>query len=300
VDGHQRAKIVAQSPGMPERIYSKKDIALYYDLSEVHYKLFWNLDQSKSLHYGYWEAGTKNLHEALVNTNRVLSEKASITKDDVVLDAGCGVGGSSIWLAKNIGCKATGISLSEKQVTQARQFALNENLEERVHFEVKDYTRTGYAAESFSVVWAVETVCHAEEKSDFLREAARVLKPGGRLILADFFKKEGLTGKDARQIKDWANGWAVSGYATREEFLQKMNESGFVNIHIEDATPAVAPSIRKLYQAYLLGVIPSKLYNLFHKNVSEFGKKHVSTARLQYVTAKKGLWKYLIISAEKA
>ncbi|HRO42899.1 MAG TPA: methyltransferase domain-containing protein [Flavipsychrobacter sp.] len=285
---------------LSQRSYSKKEIAKYYDLSEVHYRLFWNLNQSKALHYGYWDATTKNLHEALVNSNKILSERASITPNDVVLDAGCGVGGSTVWLAKNIGCKATGITLSEKQAKQASEYARKEQLDHLANFEVKDYTNTGYPQENFSVVWAMETVCHAEDKSDFLREAFRVLKPGGRLIVADFFKKKSLVGKDAQQIKDWANGWAVTDYATREEFEKKLKEEGFGNVRIEDATQAVMPSIKKLYRAYLLGVVPSKLYNFFNRKTSEYGRKNVETAKLQYITAKKELWKYLIVYAEKA
>lgn len=284
----------------PPGTYSKADIAQYYDLSEVHYKLFWNLDQSKSLHYGYWDASTRNLHEALLNSNRVLAARAQITANDVVLDAGCGVGGSTVWLAKNIGCKTTGITLSEKQAARATEHAAAQGVSGLVTFDVKDYTSTGFEGNSFSVVWAMETVCHAQEKADFLREAERLLRPGGRLIVADFFKKEGLHGKDAQQMRDWANGWAVPDYATWEEFAQKLEDAGFRNIQVHDATLAVMPSIRRLYRAYLLGVIPSRLYNLFHPNVSEFGRKNVDTARLQYVTAKKELWKYLIVSAEKA
>jgi tocopherol O-methyltransferase len=81
-------------------MFSKKDIERYYDLSEVHYRLHWNLDKSRSLHYGYWDASTKNFHEALLNINKIIAQHAHISKDDVALDAGCGVGGSAIWMAK--------------------------------------------------------------------------------------------------------------------------------------------------------------------------------------------------------
>ena len=100
-------------------------------------------------------------------------------------------------------------------------------------------------------------------------------------------------------INDWAKGWAVDDYATREEFEQYLHNEGFTNVQIMDASEAVMPSVKRLYRAYVLGVVPSRIYNLFHPNATEFGKRNVETARLQYVTRKKGLWNYLIVYAEK-
>src|SRR5689334_12923414 len=100
-------------------MFSKNDIARYYDLSEVHYRRIWKLDKSRSLHYGYWDNSVKNFHEALLNVNKVLAEVAEIKEGENVLDAGCGVGGSSIWLATEKNCTVTGISLNENQINKA-------------------------------------------------------------------------------------------------------------------------------------------------------------------------------------
>ena len=208
-------------------MFSKKDISRYYDLSEVHYRLFWKLEKSKSLHYGYWDSSTKNFYEALLNINKILAQYVNISKEDVVLDAGCGVGGSSIWLAKNIGCKVTGISLNEQQVKQANAFAQKEAVEHLVSFQQNDYTNTGFADESYDIVWAIESVCYVPDKLEFIKESFRLLKAGGRLIVADFFKKDGLRGKDAAEVKRWANGWAIEDYATKEDFEYQLNETGF-------------------------------------------------------------------------
>ena len=280
-------------------MFSNKDIERYYDLSEVHYKLFWNLKESRSLHYGYWDATTKNFHQALLNINKVLSEKAKISDRDFVLDAGCGIGGSSLWLAKEKGCKVNGITLSEKQMSTATSLADKSGLKECVKFFQKDFTRTDFAANTFDVVWAIESVCHANDKSDFLKEAYRILKPGGRLILADFFKKENLTGKEAEMIRDWAHGWAVPDFSTIEEFELKARAAGFKSIAIQDISKAIEPSAKKLYRAYFIGIIGAKLYSFFNRKATALGKKNVETAYLQYKTLKRGAWKYYIVYGEK-
>lgn len=280
-------------------MFSQKDIARYYDLSAVHYRLFWNLDKSKSLHYGYWDSTTKNFHEALLNLNKILSQYASIKKEDNVLDAGCGVGGSSVWLAKNIGCQATGISLSAKQMEEAKAFAKEEGVDHLVDFQVKDYTNTGFANASFDVVWGVESICHVPDKSEFIREAYRLLKPGGRIIVADFFKKDGLKGKDAEDIKRWANGWAIEDYDTQENFELQLIKAGFTNIRFENANAKIMRSAKRLYRSYFIGITPAFLYKLFNPKATALAKNNVDTAYIQYKTLKKNLWVYGIVSGEK-
>ncbi len=280
-------------------MFSKKDIERYYDLSEIHYRVFWDLDKSNSLHYGYWDASTKNFHEALLNINTVLSKKINITKADVVLDAGCGIGGSSVWLAKNIGCNVTGISLSNKQVNTANDRAVKNGVENIATFYQKDFTDTGFANESFSIVWAIESVCHAQDKSQFINEAFRLLNNSGRVVMADFFKKEILQGKDAEHIQLWANGWAVPDFSTVKQFETQLKQAGFINIKIEDASQNIWRSVKRLYRAYYAGKVLGFLYGLIKPNASKEGKRNIETALYQYKTFKKHLWKYLIITAEK-
>ncbi|MGB0390509.1 MAG: SAM-dependent methyltransferase [Salibacteraceae bacterium] len=92
---------------------NKNHIIEYYDKSKVAYQDIWHLDTAMALHYGFWEKGVTNLKQALIKENEVVVTLAKITPKDKVLDAGCGVGGSSFYLAQNIGCSVHGISLSK-------------------------------------------------------------------------------------------------------------------------------------------------------------------------------------------
>ena len=278
-------------------MFSKNDISRYYDLSEVHYRKIWNLDKSRSLHYGYWDNSVRTFHEALLNLNKVLAEIAEIRSGEHVLDAGCGVGGSCIWLAKERSCQVTGISLNERQISKAAALAKTFAVTEKVLFEKKDYSNTFYPDNSFDVVWAIESVCYADDKSDFLKEAFRVLKPGGRLIIADFFKRKDLSPAETEQVKRWGACWAINDFATKEKFDDQLNQNGFHEIDWNDATNAILPSARKLYRSYFLGIIGAKLYQFFNRDATEVGKNSVQSSYLQYNTLKKGLWKYGIVKA---
>jgi len=75
------------------------------------------------MHYGYADEENKSFEKSLFRMNTFLIEQANITKDDYILDAGCGVGGSSIFMSKHTGCRATGITLAPRQVESATKSA---------------------------------------------------------------------------------------------------------------------------------------------------------------------------------
>lgn len=279
-------------------MFTNKDIARHFDFCEAHYRVWWNLKESKSMHFGYWDKSTRNLHAALMKINKVMSQKAGIKEHHHVLDAGCGVGGSSLWLAKNIGCHVTGITLSEKQRAQAEVSAANFGLADKAQFFQRDYLDTGFPDESFDVVWAIESVCYAESKHSFLKEASRLLKPGGVVIVADFFKRAGLEGNDKKAIDDMAYGWAITDFSTIEDFTHFAIQEGLQNAHAEDISVAVTPSARKLYRYSIPGMVITKIYDvLFH--ATELSKYHARTVNIQYPALKRGLWKYYLFTAQK-
>ena len=147
----------------------------YYAIAAKDYKRFWTGPEDLAMHYGYYDDTTRALthEEALLHMNEVLAGYAHITAEDRVLDAGCGYGGSSLWLAGNVGCQVTGFTLVEAQVQEAQATARRRQLEHCVHFESMDFTQTTFADATFDVVWTLESLVHAERKHDFIREAFR-------------------------------------------------------------------------------------------------------------------------------
>src|SRR5687768_12088387 len=103
---------------MQKNEYHEK-IVQYYDESEDAYKDSWDLNNSLAIHYGYWDDKVKSFSQSLIRMSEVMMETARIKSSDRVLDAGCGVGGSSIFLASTAGCRVTGITLSERQAELA-------------------------------------------------------------------------------------------------------------------------------------------------------------------------------------
>ncbi len=283
---------------MPLSEYQQR-IVQYYRETEHAYRDSWDLDKSLSIHYGYWDETVKDFPGSLLRMNEVMAEAAGIRSADQVLDAGCGVGGSSIFLAERYGCRVTGISLSERQVLQAGDNAGKKGLGDRVHFEIMDYASTVFPDSGFDVVWGCESICYAADKQQFIREAFRLLKPGGRLVVADGFVTE-WADNERPVIRQWLDGWQVNYLETPLRFENFMRETGFQQIHYRDISKETMRSSRRLYRFYWL----ASLYLLwkkisFSRPASEMQKKNIRACRYQYRGMKKGWWRYGLFTAQK-
>ncbi len=276
-----------------------QDIIHYYETCDEHYSLLWHLNTHMAMHYGYWDANTKNLKEALYNLNELLANAAGIGSNQTVLDAGCGVGGSSLYLAKNRGCKVEGITLAGKHVALANNKAKELGLDHLAHFSVNDFTQSNFPSESFDVVWAIESVCHANEKKDFLKEANRLLKKGGKLVMVDFYRSMPKPNeKEFYYLNSWAKTWAVPHFEFKNDFLKKATDVGFTEVQSQNLTTHIKRSAQLLYLYFFPGIV----WNFLLKLVGKHNPAHIEniwSAYYQYHALKKGYWTYELITATK-
>ena len=216
----------------------------YYNDNQIFYRLFWMNKNNLSMHYGYWVSGTKSRHEAMVEQNRVVAKELDLKPDDIVLDAGCGVGGSAIWIAENYGSRVTGITIVEKQVALAKNYAKSRGVADLVNFENRDFCKTSFADNSFDKIYAIEAVCHAKSKEDFLAEMHRILKPGGKLCIMDYFLHGVPNGENQRLYETVRSGWALNDIPTKDEFYDLLEKTKFLNIRFHDYTKEVLKSAK--------------------------------------------------------
>jgi tocopherol O-methyltransferase len=229
------------------RLAHQARVRRYYDENQVLYDLFWTDRESLSMSYGFWEAGTRRVKDALLNQQREIAARLEVGPADVVLDAGCGIGGACILLARERGARAFGITLSARQAALASRNAAQAGVSGRTAFLVADYLRSGFRDASFTRLFASESACYAESKPEFAREAFRLLAPGGRVVVADgFLARPGLAPEEQRLYFEWCDGWALSSLESVDGFRAALEAAGFVGVSFVERTREVMPSARRI------------------------------------------------------
>lgn len=274
---------------------STDTVVRYYENTRFDYDVAWLSRENPAIHFGYYDEKARFHKDALLRLNEVMADRAGIRPGERVLDAGCGLGASALWLSRKRGARVTGITPVPGQVEQARKSAG----QEPVHFEVADFHSTPFPDESFDVVWACESLCHSPEKSRFYREAFRLLRPGGRLVIAEYMRSGRPMAKEQESLlKEWVTGWAIPDLDTAAEHEDHARQAGFRKTEIKDVTAHTRISHRNLHkQARRWWRVGQALHLLGIRNTIQH-QNHKGAMR-QFHALEAGAWFYALAVAEK-
>ena len=249
-----------QTPNLPVSEQAQSVLEYYDWTTDQYYMGQWNRDH---IHFGLFEAGeypentlelldSPGMVRAMERMIEVTTAGAMIREQQNVVDAGCGVGGTAIYLAQTTGCKVTGVNIHRGQIDTARKKAIAAGLDDKVAFEYADCSRSlPFADDSIDAVINIESACHYEDRGQFLREVNRILKPGGRIAAFDWMTRSDITSEQYQEhIQPVCDTWALSSLENQVTYTRLIQDAGMELIDFGGFNGKDMDNIKLLHSIY--------------------------------------------------
>jgi tocopherol O-methyltransferase len=259
----------------------------HYDLASPYYKDLWG----PHLHHGYYETGTESKVEAAEQLIRLLVQRGNFSRGARILDVGCGIGGTSIWLTEHMECKVTGITISPVQVHMATEAA--RQLKQQPTFLLHDANDLQVEGE-FDAIWAVEVISHLSNRAEFFKRASKLLVRGGIICEAAWLKDEDLDHTaEKKYIRPIEEGMLVD-LPTLSEYKHHLKNNNLRLRYYEDISEKVA----RTWDACLEIAGKKATWELAYKHGKEF-VAFLKSFKAMKDGYKSGAFRYGLMISEK-
>ncbi|HEV2782256.1 MAG TPA: methyltransferase domain-containing protein [Actinophytocola sp.] len=188
-----------------------------------------------NFHQGYWESeeDDSSIQVATERLTDLLIERSELGGGGRVLDIGCGLGVPALRLAEKTPAEVVGVSNNQSQIDEANQRAVAKGLHDRVRFDYADALDLPFPDGGFDVVWIFEALMHMD-RPRALREARRVLRPGGRIVITDQLQLGPMTDENARLVREQLDLMHASPLLFEDGYRALVRESGLELVEFLD------------------------------------------------------------------
>ncbi|AET39143.1 sterol 24-C-methyltransferase Ecym_4063 [Eremothecium cymbalariae DBVPG len=186
------SKYLAHWDGRTDETAEERRIEDYNESTHSYYNVvtdFYEYAWGSSFHFSRFYPG-ESFAASIARHEHYLAYNAGITKSDLVLDVGCGVGGPAREIARFTGCKVVGLNNNDYQIMRGNYYNKKYNLGDQISYVKGDFMKMDFADNTFDKVYVIEATVHAPNFEGVYGEIFRVLKPGGTLAVYEWVMTE--------------------------------------------------------------------------------------------------------------
>jgi tocopherol O-methyltransferase len=181
---------------------------------------------------------------AVMRMTALIVDGARIDESALVVDAGCGVGGTALHMAQQFGATVVGLNINRGQLAIARRRARERGLKKSVSFRVCDCAEhLPFPDSSVDAIVNIESACHYATRARFLAECARVLRPKGRLVAQDWMRADSLSHSERRRyVAPLEAAWFLSDIDSLADYRHMLTSAGLKVRHASHIEDGIRPN----------------------------------------------------------